>query len=371
MDLFVYGTLMSATLMEAVAGPGNLEARSATLRGYRRHPLRDNVVPFIVADAGATTDGTLWTDLTDQQIARLDVYERAFGYELSPVTVEVDGMPVAAQTYLPTTRNAPGPGDWSLETWEEGHLAPAVLAAAELFSHRPLPDHGELRGMWPMIENRAWAKHRAAAAPATVRRAPEPGDFQFVAQRPPLGSFYRLQSLDITHQRFDRKQSHVLVREAFLGVDAAMILPYDPARDRVLLVEQARLGPAARQDPNPWMLEPIAGIIDARETPQEAARREMIEEAGVEPQELLPAGQYYPSPGSSTDYFYCFVGLCDLPRTQSWLGGLEQENEDLRLHPLSFGQALALAESGEIATGPLHHLLYWLAYHRDRLRGMD
>jgi len=175
----------------------------------------------------------------------------------------------------------------------------------------------------------------------------------------------------VTHQQFDGTRSHVLVREAFFGVDAAIVLPYDPVRDRVLLVEQARMGPAARRDPNPWMLEPIAGIVDARETPEDAALREAKEEAGLDVRHLEPAGHYYPSPGASTDHFYTYVGLCDLPMGASYLGGLPNEAEDLRLHPLSFEDAMALANTGEIETGPTLHLLYWLAFHRDRLRTGD
>ncbi|WP_019955086.1 NUDIX domain-containing protein [Yoonia vestfoldensis] len=125
-----------------------------------------------------------------------------------------------------------------------------------------------------------------------------------------------------------------------------------------------------RHDPNPWMLEPVAGIVDARETPQEAALREAAEEAGVTIRHLVPAGEYYPSPGATTDYFYAYVGLCDLSAEAPYAGGLEAEAEDISLHTMSFDAAMALADSGEIATGPLLHLLYWLARHRDRLRAM-
>ncbi len=53
------------------------------------------------------------------------------------------------------------------------------------------------------------------------------------------------------------------------------------ARDRVLLLEQMRAGPMLRGDANPWMLEPVAGMIDAGETPIRPALRECAEEAGL------------------------------------------------------------------------------------------
>lgn len=371
MDLFVYGTLMSQELMAAVAGPGPLRATAADLDGYTRYPVRNAVVPFIVQKQGATCQGILWRDLTPDQIRRLDAYEGAFGYQLADVTVQAAGQTVQAKSYMPPVGIAPGDGAWSFADWQKDHLAPAVHAAQELFAHRPLPDDGALRRMWPMIETRAWAKHRATAGPATIRHQAGPDDLHIVASRPPQGSFFRLQGVDLTHRRFDGKQSHLLVREAFLGVDAAIVLPYDPVRDRVVLVEQFRMGPMMRHDPNPWMLEPVAGILDARETPQETALRETQEEAGLILRHLEPVSAHYPSPGSSTDFFYCFIGLCDIPQTAPYRGGLVDEGEDLRLHPIALDDALTLADTGEVATGPLVLLLNWLARHRDRLRALS
>jgi nudix-type nucleoside diphosphatase (YffH/AdpP family) len=226
--------------------------------------------------------------------------------------------------------------------------------------------------MWPMIESRAWAKHRATAAPApaTLRHNPHPDEATIVAMRPPRGGFFRKQDFDVHHARFDGARSATLHREVFVAVDAALVLLYDPSRDMVLLVEQLRMGPLMRHDPNPWMLEPVAGIVDARETPVQAAHREALEEAGVTITHLEPISEFYASPGSSTDYFYTYIGLCDLPQTDPYFGGLADENEDIRLHPLSFDDALALADSGEIQVGPLVLMLNWLARHRDRLRAM-
>lgn len=368
MDLFVYGTLKSRDLMAAVAGPGPLLPVAARLEGYAVYPVAGNVVPFIAPAEGGEARGIVWQGLTAAQMARLDAYEGAFGYSFGPVEVQTTDGPRMAQAYLPPVEMQAGVGEWSLADWEAGHLAPAVFAANELFSLDPLPDYASLRRMWPMIEARAWAKFRAEATPATRRYQPQPQDFELVSADAPSGEFFRFQKTQITHRRFDGGRSDVLAREGFLGVDAAIVLPYDPVRDRVLLVEQVRLGPALRHDPNPWMLEPIAGIVDARETPQAAALREAKEEAGLDITDLHAAGAFYVSPGATTDYFYAFVGLCALPQTTAYFGGLPGEGEDLRLHPLALDTAMGLADSGEITTGPALYLLYWLLRHRARLR---
>jgi nudix-type nucleoside diphosphatase (YffH/AdpP family) len=368
MDLFVYGTLRSLDLMAAVSGGPARSSVPAQLSGYGVFPVNGNVVPFIAPQDGATAQGLIFEDLDDQQMSHLNLYEGAFGYHLITAKVNTAAGPRTVHCYLPPDEAAPGNGVWSLPAWEADHLAPAVLAAHELFSYDPPPSFAVARAMWPMIEARAWSKHRAKAAPATRRYAPETADFQITAARPPQGRFFRFESVDVTQRTFTGGQSGTLVREGFVGVDAAIVLPYDPRRDRVLLVEQARMGPRLRHDPNPWMFEPVAGIVDARETPQTAAIRECKEEAALVITRLEEAGAFYVSPGASTDYFYTYVGLCDLPQTDPYLGGLHDEAEDLKLHPMAFDDALALADSGEIATGPALFLLYWILRHKERLR---
>ena len=146
------------------------------------------------------------------------------------------------------------------------------------------------------------------------------------------------------------------------------MLPYDPVRDRVLLVEQFRMGPYGRRDPRPWMLEPVAGRVDPGETPEQTAHRECMEEAGISLIGLEKIAGYYCTPGYSTEYFHNFVGLTDLPDDLPRLGGLDTEAEDIRLHLLSFDDAIALIGTGEADNGPLILSLMWLSQNRERLR---
>ena len=369
MDLFVYGTLRASRLMTAVAGREAI-GTPARLDGYRVVPLGGDAVPMIQPDPNAITDGVLYAGLDDAQMQRLDLFEGAFGYGLITVTVQTAKGAHVAKMYLPPDQADVGNGQWSLEDWQTNHLAPMLHAVDEVFSHDPYPDQATLRRMWPMIEKRAWAKHRASqmAAPATLRYAPQADDVDMFNFEPPAGQFFRFDAFEVDHVQFDGTRSGGLNREVFSGTDAAMILPYDPKTDRILLVEQLRLGPAMRGDPNPWSLEPIAGMVDARETPLEAALREAVEEAGltISTTEFITA--FYPTPGNTTDYFTCFLGLCDLPNTKAYQGGLDSENEDLRLHTLSFDAAMDLIQTAEITAGPLITMLFWLEHQRDRLR---
>jgi ADP-ribose pyrophosphatase len=58
---------------------------------------------------------------------------------------------------------------------------------------------------------------------------------------------------------------------------------------------------------NEWCLELPAGHIDERETPQEAAFRELKEETGYSAKELKLVGWYYPSSARSDQKSYIFM----------------------------------------------------------------
>ena len=129
MDIFVYGTLRSHALMAAVSGHAAPHATPAQLPGYCVFGVDGNVVPFIAPQSDASAQGLIYKGLSGQQMARLNLYEGAFGYRLTEVVVETADGARPVQCYLPPDDVAPAGAAWSLEDWEAEHLAPAVLAA--------------------------------------------------------------------------------------------------------------------------------------------------------------------------------------------------------------------------------------------------
>ena len=180
--------------------------------------------------------------------------------------------------------------------------------------------------------------------------------------------FFSVKEYDLSFAKFDGSKSAVVTRSALISSDAVIVLPYDPINDRVLLVEQFRAGPYARQDENPWCLEPIAGLIDSGETPEEAGLREAQEEAGLNLERLDLVARSYPSPGISTEFFYQYIGITSLPETTNLVFGLASEVEDIRSHIFRFSDFLKMIETGQISVGPVILLGLWLALHRDNLR---
>lgn len=168
----------------------------------------------------------------------------------------------------------------------------------------------------------------------------------------------------LRYRHFDGSMSAEVSRAAFVSGDASLVLPYDPNSDQILILEQFRMAPFARGDKNPWVYEPVAGMIDLGETPESCALREAKEEAGLNINRLIPISKSYPSPGGSTTFFHSFLGLCDLSNFVPTIGGLADENEDIRPHIMGADQAIEMALQGRFRALPLAMMVLWLQQYR-------
>ena len=193
-------------------------------------------------------------------------------------------------------------------------------------------------------------------------------DVEVVEREECFRGFYKLDRLHLRHRLFAGGMGKLINRELFVRHDAVCVLPYDPQRDEVVLIEQFRVG-ALDKSRNPWLLELVAGLIDKDEQPEEVARREAMEEAGLTLGALWPLSVYYPSPGGSDERVHLFVGRCDSVGAGG-IHGLEEEGEDIRVHVLSFEDALARVRDGRIDNAASIMALQWLALNRDEVRGL-
>ena len=360
--LFVFGTLRHAPLRAVVLGAEGA-ARPARLAGWEVRRAATGHWPVLVPGPGGAEGLLLELDPAAQ--ARADFFELGFGYGLRPVTVETEAGPVAAQAYF-AAGPEPSAAAWSLTDWARDWGAVWRAAADEAMALFGQIGAEELARRWHMIELRAATRQRAArSAPTELRSALSvESDVDVILETRPYSNFFTLEERDLRFRRFDGTMSAAVNRAGFVGGDAATVLPWDPALDAVLVVEQFRIGPMLRGDPRPWALEPIAGRIDAGETPEQCARREAMEEAGVTLGALHHVADYYPSPGAATDYFFTFVAEADLAGRGGLIGGVASEEEDIRSHVVPFDRLMQLIASGEAATGPLILSALWLQRHR-------
>ncbi|NOU51722.1 ADP-ribose diphosphatase [Pseudoalteromonas sp. JBTF-M23] len=180
-----------------------------------------------------------------------------------------------------------------------------------------------------------------------------------------FNGFFKIQLYQFRHALFAGGMSQTICREILERGHAVAVLPYDPKTDSVLLIEQIRIGAMASRS-SPWLLECIAGMAEGSEQYEEVARKEALEEAGLELGELQYMTSYLSSPGGTTERLYLYLAKADLSQAGG-IFGLESEGEDIKSHVIPYAQAIDFLQSGEIDNAATVISLQWLALNKDKV----
>lgn len=177
---------------------------------------------------------------------------------------------------------------------------------------------------------------------------------------------FRVDVYTVRHTLHAGGWSPPIRREVFERGNAAAVLPYDPERDEVVLIEQFRAGALAAGEP-PWLVEIVAGIVDPGETEQEVVRREAIEEAGLEIGALEPVARCLMTPGACSEIVSIYCGRVAAAGAGG-IHGLDHEHEDIRVLVLPFAEAERALAERRFDNAITVISLQWLALNRARLR---
>jgi ADP-ribose pyrophosphatase len=125
------------------------------------------------------------------------------------------------------------------------------------------------------------------------------------AERLATRSIYRGKVLDLSVDRVRLPNGAEADLELIHHMGAAVALPVetdDAGTPHALLVRQYRYPTGG------WLLEVPGGKLDGGEDPRECARRELIEEIGRRPGELVPLGWIWTTPGFTDEKIWLFLG---------------------------------------------------------------
>lgn len=127
-NLFVYGTLMVPAVMQAVTGRA-FQSVSATLLGYARYRIKQQVYPGIIVRDNACVNGMLYYGIDATSMQRLDEFESRV-YRRGTVTVQpADTAETEAYAYIiaPSCEHLLSKDSWDPERFKQQHL-PRYLA---------------------------------------------------------------------------------------------------------------------------------------------------------------------------------------------------------------------------------------------------
>ncbi|SCX26902.1 GDP-mannose pyrophosphatase NudK [Agrobacterium sp. DSM 25558] len=199
---------------------------------------------------------------------------------------------------------------------------------------------------------------------STVVRIADEDRVKLVSKETVWKRFVHLQTLVFDQKMPDGRVIRI-DREVHDHGSAAAILLFDPNKNAVVLVRQFRPAAFVNGDPS-FMLEVPAGLIDD-DQPDEAIRREAMEETGYAVNDVRYLFQTYASPGTLTEKVGLFYARVDLDEKAGLGGGLATEGEDIEVLSIPLDQAFGMISTGEITDAKTIILLQWAMLNRERL----
>ena len=189
--------------------------------------------------------------------------------------------------------------------------------------------------------------------------------FEIIDQQITYQGFFRVEKFRLKHTLFAGGWSGTISRELFVRGDCVAVLLYDPDLDKVVLIEQFRAGALLKPEAA-WLIEIVAGAIEAGETAEAVAHREVLEEAGCVIEDLFEINRFYTTPGCSAEWLTLFCGKVDSSKAAG-IHGLEDEDEDILVRVVDFADAYRMVENGDINSAIPIIALQWLALNKQKV----
>lgn len=142
--------------------------------------------------------------------------------------------------------------------------------------------------------------------------------------------------------------------------DSSAVLIHLKADDTFLLARQFRAPVRMREatEASGWTLEIVAGVIDPGETPEQSARREAMEEVGLNIGACEHIATVFPSPGGSSERIYIYYAAIEgVPPLEAG-GGLGDERIVKAIVPRA--ELEQLCRRGEIIDAKTLIAVQWL-----------
>ncbi len=169
--------------------------------------------------------------------------------------------------------------------------------------------------------------------------------------------FFKIDEAVLSHELANGGMSEKMTRLSFERGDAVAAMVYHTSIQKFLFTRQFRY-PTYSKGPG-WLLEAVAGTIEAGEAPEVSLMREMEEELGYQVLTATPIQTFYVSPGGTSERIFLFYAEVNDTMQVSSGGGLAEENEDIEVVALTANQINTALLNGEIADAKTLIGIYW------------
>lgn len=170
--------------------------------------------------------------------------------------------------------------------------------------------------------------------------------------------FFKVDEVHVRYEQFDGHMSAPVRQLVFERGDSVAAILMHEETGGVILIKQFRY-PTYEKGPG-WIIEAVAGKLEDDELPEEAIRREIVEEVGYAVTDLTHISTFYLSPGGASERIILFLARVSNTDKIAGGGGLETENEDIQTITFSFPELWAALESGQIVDAKTLVGILWL-----------
>jgi len=181
---------------------------------------------------------------------------------------------------------------------------------------------------------------------------------EVISRRRVFDDFFKVDEARLRFERYDGTMSEVVRRLNFERGDSVAALLVDAKARTVYLIEQFMY--PTLEKAGGWIETVVAGMIDEGETPEEAIRREILEEAGFAAERIEPIANFFVSPGGSSERIFLFCALVSDGARIAAGGGVAAEHEDIKLVAWRLEDFLARLAAHGFADAKTIVAGYWL-----------
>ncbi len=183
-----------------------------------------------------------------------------------------------------------------------------------------------------------------------------------------LDDFFQVEEAHLQYELFNGEMSRPVRRFSLERGSSAAVLVYNLDTKKIVLISQFRY--PTYKNGHGWLTEIIAGMVDSGEKPEESARRELLEEAGLTVSTFETICSFYPSPGGSSEMIFLYYAEVSgefalYNKTGEFAlynktGGLPGHGEDIVSFEMTLDNALKDIREGKIMDAKTIMAIIWL-----------
>ncbi|MFN8383653.1 MAG: NUDIX hydrolase [Anaerolineales bacterium] len=174
-----------------------------------------------------------------------------------------------------------------------------------------------------------------------------------------LDDFFRVEEAHLKYELFNGEMSRSVRRFSLERGNSVAVLVYNLDTQKIILINQFRY--PTFKNGHGWLTEIIAGMVDPGEEPEESARRELLEEAGLTISTFEHICDFYTSPGGSSEVIFLYYAeVSGTFAIYNKTGGLPDHAEDIISFEMTLDEALKSIREGKIIDAKTVTAIFWL-----------